>query len=74
MDGLIDEFTVAENLRVSVKTIQNWRQLGRGPRYIAISKRCIRYKPEDVQAWVERQAAYSTSEVAARALDEVTIP
>lgn len=45
---------VADYLGVPVRTIYGWRSTGRGPRGYRIGK-YVRYKPEDVEAWVEAQ-------------------
>jgi len=51
-DGpLLNEFEVAQKLRVSVSTVRRWRHLKRGPRYLKLNA-TIRYKTEDVTAWI----------------------
>lgn len=45
---------VAEQLGVSVATVRRWRLFGNeGPRYCRIGAGAIRYRPEDVAAYVE---------------------
>ena len=36
---------------VDKRTLDNWRSLGRGPAYIKVSKRLIRYLLDDVVAY-----------------------
>jgi predicted DNA-binding transcriptional regulator AlpA len=48
---LLNEFAVAEMLRLSVATIRRWRLLRQGPKYIKIGA-AVRYRPEDVSAWL----------------------
>lgn len=38
----------AEIIGVDKRTLENWRSLGRGPAYIKISKRAIRYLYSDL--------------------------
>lgn len=46
---------VAEFLRVPVQTLYEWRTKGYGPKGIRVG-RYVRYRREDVLAWVESQA------------------
>ena len=50
----IDE--VAELLGVPAGTLYRWRYVGTGPRGIKVGKH-VRYRPADVEAWLEEQAA-----------------
>lgn len=43
---------VAEMLGVTQRTVENWRGSGKGPAYARIGSN-IRYREEDVLAWVE---------------------
>jgi predicted DNA-binding transcriptional regulator AlpA len=49
---LINEFAVAEMMGVSVATVRRWRLFRQGPKYLKIGA-AVRYKPEDVWAWLE---------------------
>lgn len=51
--ALLDETEVAERLNVSIGTVQNWRTRREGPRYVKLGKRAVRYRPEDVEAFIE---------------------
>lgn len=53
-DCLLDEGAVAAMLHVSLGTIRRWRLLHAGPRFFKIGV-SVRYKPEDVQAWIDAQ-------------------
>lgn len=46
------EAVAAELLSVSVRTLQQWRHLGRGPPYIRVSNRCVRYLLADLDDWL----------------------
>lgn len=50
----IDE--LAEFLGVPVGTVYRWRYIGIGPRGIKVGKH-VRYRPADVEVWLEEQAA-----------------
>lgn len=46
---------LSEELRVPVRTIYAWRYRGEGPRGIKVGRH-VRYRREDVDAWIEQQA------------------
>lgn len=48
---LLDERTLARQLGVSVSTLQTWRYLGRGPRYLKVG-RLVRYRNVDIDAYI----------------------
>jgi len=49
---LLNEAQAAEYLAVSPRTLQAWRFYGRGPRWIKLSARCVRYAKDDLDAWI----------------------
>jgi excisionase family DNA binding protein len=55
-DRLREEHELAEYLHVPLPTVQRWRREGSGPRFIRIG-RSVRYRPEDIEHWLERHAA-----------------
>ena len=46
----------AEFVDISHRTAEDWRLRGVGPRYIRICGNRVRYLPEDILAWMERNA------------------
>jgi len=58
---LLTEAQVADRLAISPRTLQMWRYKGGGPRYIKIGS-AVRYRPMDVDSWLERQTRASTSD------------
>lgn len=58
---LLDTSEVADLLTNKANTIEGWRIKGMGPRYIKIG-RLVRYRIEDVNAWLESQERTSTSQ------------
>ena len=53
-EDLLTEREVADRLRVSEKTLQNWRWIDEGgPRAIKLGKRAVRYRRADVDAFIE---------------------
>ena len=63
-DRLMTTSEVAEYLAVPVTTLYRWRQTGEGPRALRIGKH-LRYRVEDLHAWLDRQADDHRAEVAA---------
>jgi len=47
---------------VAVKTLENWRSLGLGPKFIKAGRRVL-YDPADLFAWREQHRVGSTSEI-----------
>ena len=61
--NLLTEKEVAQRTGFSIRTLQSWRMRGGGPSFVRISARCIRYRPQDVEAWIEQRLRTSTSDV-----------
>jgi len=53
---------LAELLGMTRTAVYNMRHRGGGPRSIRIDARSVRYRPEDVEAWLEERAAAAASE------------
>lgn len=52
LEALLTEHDVARVTGLSVASVRRWRLLRTGPRYLKISS-AVRYKPEDLKAWIE---------------------
>lgn len=50
-ETLLNEHDVACITGLSVASVRRWRLLRQGPRYIKIGS-AVRYRPEDVSAWI----------------------
>lgn len=59
---LLTERQAATILGFSIRTLQAWRVRGGGPAFIRISARCVRYRIEDLQEWIEERVRISTSD------------
>ena len=42
---------VAKRWGLSEKTLEHWRARRYGPKWLALSRNCIRYRLEDVEEW-----------------------
>jgi predicted DNA-binding transcriptional regulator AlpA len=49
---LLNEKQVAQMLGISVASLRRWRLLRQGPKFSKISV-AVRYRPEDISAWLE---------------------
>jgi hypothetical protein len=58
---LYTEDEAAEIMRLSPRTLQQWRLRGRGPRYHKLGKRCL-YTMKALVAFVQANERQSTSE------------
>ena len=52
LETLLNEHDVARITSLSVASVRRWRLLRLGPKYIKIGA-AVRYKREDVAAWLE---------------------
>jgi predicted DNA-binding transcriptional regulator AlpA len=59
---LLNERELATTCGISVLTLRKWRSLRRGPRFLKIGS-LVRYRPEDVDAWINRQSAVPCEEL-----------
>ena len=59
---LLSEQEAAKLLDFSPRTLQKWRWTGGGPRYVQVSARCIRYRPDDLLTWIESRLRSSTAD------------
>ncbi len=53
---LLNEYDVAEIFRLSVATMRHWRLVQKGPKWLKLGS-AVRYRPEDVQAYLNGRAA-----------------
>lgn len=53
-DRLLTQQQLADELQVSLRTLERWRQEGVGPAFIRVG-RSPRYRRADIDAWLERQ-------------------
>lgn len=54
MDTLLQKQEVADRLGVPVRTLEDWRLRGRGPKSARIGRR-VMYRERDVQEWTDAQ-------------------
>ena len=59
--ALYDEVAIAQRLGCKVKTLQAWRVRGGGPSFVRVG-RLVRYRPQDVESWIDARCVASTSE------------
>ncbi len=53
---LLSQARAAELLGVAPRTLENYRARRIGPRFIALSRRCVRYRLGDLEAWIASKA------------------
>lgn len=59
---LLTEIEAAKTLGFSVRTLQKWRSHGTGPRFVSVSPRAVRYRPCDLDQWIQGRLRTSTSD------------
>ncbi len=52
LESLLNEHDVARLTGLSVASVRRWRLFKQGPKYLKIGA-AVRYKPEDISAWLE---------------------
>jgi predicted DNA-binding transcriptional regulator AlpA len=52
LQALLNEHDIARLTGLSVASVRRWRLVRQGPKYIKIGA-AVRYKPEDISAWLE---------------------
>ena len=62
-DELWNQKQLSKVLGISEKTAEAWRFYGKGPAYIKVSNRCIRYRAKDVMGYIEDQRVSTTNQV-----------
>ena len=50
---VVKEFKAAEILCVAVQTLRNWRHQRKGPPYLVVGKRGIRYEVDDLRSYID---------------------
>jgi predicted DNA-binding transcriptional regulator AlpA len=61
VEALLTETQISEIIGRSVPTLQKDRVFGTGPSFVKIGRQ-VRYRPEDVRAWLAERVRHSTSE------------
>jgi len=59
---LLTEGQAATILGFSPRTLQAWRVRGGGPAFVHVSARCVRYRREELEAWISERLRISTSD------------
>jgi len=63
MKKLLSTVEAAPLAGVSAKTLENWRCMGLGPKFVRAG-RLVKYDPDDIQVWRDARRVSSTSEQA----------
>lgn len=59
---LLTEKEVAQRLSVTARALQSWRLKGNGPKFVRISRTCVRYTQAALDEFVNARIKSSTSE------------
>ena len=62
-DRLLTTKEAAEFLGLHPVTLAAWRVARRGPRYVKLSARAVRYRLRDLELYLDRQAVGATHEM-----------
>ena len=50
----------ASFLRVSRRTMEDWRRTGSGPHFFALARNCVRYEFDDLLQWIRQRRVSHT--------------
>lgn len=56
---LLDTKSAAKRLDLSHQTLEKWRSLGTGPRYVRLGAKAIRYRQADLDAFVNEDSDHA---------------
>ncbi len=62
-DELMLDEAAAQFLKIAPKTLASWRFNGGGPKFVRLSRRCVRYRKKDLVTWIEARIKSSTSDL-----------
>ncbi len=51
--GLLTTRQVARMFGLSFRAVEEWRRRGRGPKFLQLTSRVVRYRREDVERWLQ---------------------
>lgn len=63
MIDLLGTTETARLLGVHPATLATWRVEGRGPRFVKVGERRVRYRREEIERWIEANTRQSTGEI-----------
>lgn len=55
MSKLLNTRQASEVLGLSPSSLEHWRTLKKGPPFVRVGTRCIRYRVDDLDAWLNEQ-------------------
>ena len=61
--ALLTPDQAASRLGVKAAVLERWRGTGDGPKYIRLSKKSLRYRPADLDAFIESRVTSSTADI-----------
>lgn len=59
-DNVLNGKAAAARIGTTEGTLNTWRYLGKGPKYVKIGRRVV-YRPADLDAWLEAHAVTPNS-------------
>jgi predicted DNA-binding transcriptional regulator AlpA len=64
-DRLLTPAEVAGRLGIPISTLANWRSARMGPDYLRVGRHA-RYRPVDIETWIEQRAVRCAADVTGR--------
>lgn len=57
---------VSQQTGLSIETLAQWRSQERGPRFVKISRNCVRYRQSDLDGWLSERIVRTDQDRAER--------
>lgn len=51
-DELLTEQQISKLTKIPASTLRSWRKRGRGPRYLRLGDRVVRFRRRDINEWL----------------------
>jgi predicted site-specific integrase-resolvase len=61
-DPLLTPEAVAVRLTVKAKTLERWRATGDGPPFVRVSRKVVRYRRQDLEAFIAERVVANTAQ------------
>ncbi len=60
MDHLLSTIETAQYLGLHPTTLATWRTQGRGPQFVKVGARKVRYRPREIETWLDKNERSET--------------
>ena len=62
----LNDLEAARIIGIAPITLRQWRSHGKGPKYLRIGGKCVRYRRSDIESWLDGQVVDPSTKSKAR--------